>query len=178
MATNRSIRELLALSDDELFAECEFDTFRSSGPGGQKRNKTSSAVRLRHRPTGLVAIGVEDRSQHVNRDRALRRLRMTFAMELRTPVAREVYTPGETLTRYIDRSGNLACNPKNPDFPVVAAEVLDVLAACGLRVSDAAEAMGLSTAHLVKFIESEGELWDRVNRLRRDAGHKPLRKSS
>jgi hypothetical protein len=172
----RSVRELIALSDDALFGECEFDTFRSSGPGGQKRNKTSSAVRLRHLPTGLIAIGVEDRSQHVNRDRALRRLRITFAMELRTPVSREAYEPSPTLARYIARNGNLTCNAKNPEFPLVAAEVLDMLVACDLRVSDAAEAIGLSTAHLVKFLESEGELWDRVNRLRREAGHKPLRK--
>src|SRR4051794_28568175 len=64
-----------ALTDDQLLAQCEVDTYRASGPGGQKRNKTSSAVRLRHPPTGLLVIAEESRSQHENKARALRRLR-------------------------------------------------------------------------------------------------------
>jgi protein subunit release factor B len=52
------------LSDDELLRQCAVDTYRASGPGGQKRNKTSSAVRLRHLPSGLSVIAEESRSQH------------------------------------------------------------------------------------------------------------------
>src|SRR5204862_463400 len=63
------------LTDDQLLAQCAVDTYRASGPGGQKRNKTSSAVRLRHHPTGLLVIAEESRSQHENKARALRRLR-------------------------------------------------------------------------------------------------------
>ena len=59
-----------ALSDDQLLAQCQVDTYRASGPGGQKRNKTSSAVRLRHPPSGLLVIAEESRSQHENRARA------------------------------------------------------------------------------------------------------------
>jgi len=53
-----------SVSDDELLARCEVDLYRASGPGGQKRNKTSSAVRLRHLPSGLRVIAEESRSQH------------------------------------------------------------------------------------------------------------------
>src|SRR5436309_11339971 len=74
------------LSDAQLLAQCEVDTYRASGPGGQKRNKTSSAVRLRHLPSGLLVIAEESRSQHENRARALRRLRKALYLKLREPV--------------------------------------------------------------------------------------------
>src|SRR6187431_1978088 len=71
------------LSEDQLLAQCEVDTYRASGPGGQKRNKTSSAVRFRHLPTGLIVIAEESRSQHENRARALKRLRQALYLKLR-----------------------------------------------------------------------------------------------
>jgi protein subunit release factor B len=62
-------------SDDALLAECDVDTFRSGGKGGQHANKTESAVRLRHRPTGLVVTSQQERSQHRNKRIALAELR-------------------------------------------------------------------------------------------------------
>lgn len=50
------------------------DTFRATGPGGQHRNKTDSAVRMTHLPTGLTATATESRSQHQNRRVARERL--------------------------------------------------------------------------------------------------------
>src|SRR5437016_9763886 len=78
------------LSDEQLLAQCSVDTYRASGPGGQKRNKTSSAVRLRHPPTGLIVIAEESRSQHENRARALRRLRQALYLSIRDPFAAAV----------------------------------------------------------------------------------------
>ena len=62
-------------SDEELLRECEVDTFRSSGPGGQHVNKTESAVRLKHLPSGVVVTSQEDRSQHRNKALCLQKLR-------------------------------------------------------------------------------------------------------
>lgn len=45
----------LASTDQELMSQCQMDTFKASGPGGQHRNKRESAVRLKHLPTGLTA---------------------------------------------------------------------------------------------------------------------------
>ncbi len=62
-------------SDEELLRECEFETFRSSGPGGQHVNKTESAVRLRHLPSGLTVTSQQERSQHRNKALCLAKLR-------------------------------------------------------------------------------------------------------
>jgi ribosome-associated protein len=70
---------ILPASDDDLLAECDFEAFRSSGSGGQSVNKTSSAVRLRHRPTGLSVVCQQERSQYLNKMICLEKLREKVA---------------------------------------------------------------------------------------------------
>ncbi|MDV4160422.1 peptide chain release factor H [Rhizobium leguminosarum] len=55
-------------------ADLRFETLRAGGPGGQHQNTTDSAVRVLHRPTGLVVTARDERSQHRNKALALRRL--------------------------------------------------------------------------------------------------------
>jgi len=80
----------MALPDHlrRLLADCDVDTYRSSGPGGQKKNKTESSVRVRHRPSGLVRVATESRSQARNRETALERLWDALEARSRRPTPR------------------------------------------------------------------------------------------
>ncbi len=60
---------------DLNMADVDVDTFRASGAGGQHLNQTESAIRLTHRPTGIVVECQDERSQHKNKDRAIKILR-------------------------------------------------------------------------------------------------------
>ncbi len=59
---------------ERLARDCDVTPFKSSGPGGQKKNKTASSVRVRHLPTGITRIATESRSQRRNRELALTRV--------------------------------------------------------------------------------------------------------
>ena len=91
----------LLVADDALIAQCDVDRYRASGPGGQHRNKTESAVRLRHKLTGVSAIGEDSRSQSENKLHAVRRLRSAIALGVREPVAIETFVPSQRLATFV-----------------------------------------------------------------------------
>ena len=167
-----------ALTDAQLLAQCEVDTYRASGPGGQKRNKTSSAVRIRHPASGLIVIAEESRSQHENRARALRRLRQAFFLKIRDELPSERLEALQQREDYKDArqpNGRLDLGRKDPRFWPAVGVVLDVLAATQARVSEAATALGISTGNLIDFLAVEPKVWEQANLLRARFGQKPLR---
>lgn len=164
---------LADLSDSNLLAQCDVDTYRASGPGGQKRNKTSSAVRLRHEPTGLVVIAEESRSQHENKARALRRLRQAFVLRLREPVTPDSLAIVDTV-RGVD--GKLhAASARAPHFWAVVGVLLDLLETTSGQVSETARQLGTTTANVLSLLELDDKAWAEVNALRHKFGHKALR---
>ena len=167
----------LALEDSALLAQCEVHTYRSSGPGGQKKNKTSSAVRLHHQPTGLVSKGEEERSQHVNKARALRRLRFSLATDLLSEVDLDTYSPSSRLETCL-HGGKLELRLKDHRSLFVINEVLSLLHSNRGRVSEAATAIGISTANLVKFLQIHPRVWRKVDHIREVSGLNSLKGNS
>lgn len=169
------------LTDSQLLDQSTVDTYRASGPGGQKRNKTSSAVRIRHHPTGLLVIAEESRSQHENKARALKRLRQALYLHIRDVLTVELLeadrVAGLEDYREARSDGRLKLGKKDPRFWPAVGVVLDVLTAVEGRIRDAASALGISTANLIDFLESDPKVWQEANGLRAKFGHQPLRSS-
>ncbi|KAK9073441.1 hypothetical protein SSX86_007765 [Deinandra increscens subsp. villosa] len=181
-SSNDGGRELVALSDEKLLSQCEMDTYKSSGPGGQHRNKRESAVRIKHIPTGIVAQASEDRSQHKNRASALTRLRSLLALKVRNTIDLETYKPPPELLQILPAKSTIRgsdCGPQigpnNSKFASGMQALLDLIFAVDGSVSDAAKKLGLSTGALSRLILSDDSLRQAVNEFRTTKGMKPLK---
>src|SRR5258708_13491192 len=79
----------------KLKQDCDVETYRASGPGGQHRNKTESAVRMTHGPSGIVRVATEHRSQLRNRELALERIWKALEARRRKPKPRVATRPSK-----------------------------------------------------------------------------------
>lgn len=161
-----------SLSDAELERQCDRDHYRASGPGGQHRNKTDSAVRLRHRPTGLIVTATERRSQAENRVRAVKRLRDALAFEFRQPVT------DDAVAHFVSShcaTGRLSIPAKNPHFLPVIALVLDLLELHEGQLSVVANRLSVSTASISKLLACNSNAWQAAQRIRQAFRLSPLR---
>jgi len=162
-----------ALPIERLLADCEVERTRRGGPGGQHRNKVETAVVIKHLPTGVQGAASERRSQDLNRQAAIQRLRVNLAIE-----CREAVEPGQgpsEVWRSRVRGRQIAVSVEHSDFPALLAEALDRLAANGWDVAAAAEQLGISSSQVVKFLQREPEAFVLLNRERAARQLRPLR---
>lgn len=160
------------LPPDELLSQCRWETFRGPGPGGQKRNKTSSSVRIVHVPTGITATAGEFRSQQQNKANALRRLRHRMAVELRNAVPGNLHLP-EAISPFFSQ-GRLRCSVRDEAYPSVLGLVLDVIETNGGAIAQSASPLKLTTGNLVRFLQRDDQSLSAVNHLRKRNGLRPL----
>ena len=153
---------------DKLLHECRVERLRRSGPGGQRRNKVETGVRLRHRPTGVGAEACERRSQAENQRVALRRLRLRLALEVR--YAREPGQGPSPLWQSRCPGGRILVNASHEDFPILVAEALDVIADQEADVKAAAAVLGCTSSQLVKLLKKEPRAIGLLNQWRRQRG--------
>lgn len=156
------------LPPDELRAACELATGRRRGPGGQHRNKTESAVILRHTSTGIEGQAAERRSQADNLRVAMKRLRVNLALEVRRP-EQGIVAPS-ALWRSRCPAGRIVINPEHDDFAALLAEALDVIADRHGHVKSSAEHLGCTSSQLQKFLQHDPRAWQLVMQWRRQHG--------
>jgi hypothetical protein len=146
-------------NDKELFVHCTMESFQASGPGGQRRNRKFSAVRITHKPTNLSVISAETRSQLNNRQIALRKLRIKLAIEIRGP------------NIFLDR---LKISLSNPMYPLWIALLFDKLWKFKFSISKTADSLHISTSKLIKLIARDSSIWKTINYNRENFGLKKL----
>ena len=136
--------EILLLDDAALSRIVKLEFSRGSGNGGQKRNKTSTAVRVVLEEYDVAAADCSERSQHRNRAAALKKLRMALALKER----REPQPPPR-----------VRCALESPEYPLYAARLLDAVAAAGGDYRASAAARGVSPTSLLRTLERDPLLW-------------------
>lgn len=162
-----------ALPADVLLKQCEETRGRKSGPGGQHRNKTETAIQLTHQPTGITAAASERREQAVNRKVALRRLRLQLALSQRGYF--DVMNEPTPLWTSRTADGQIHVNPRHPDWPAILAELLDVLEQKNWEPRRAGVLLEVSASQIVKLLKQEPKALAYVNEHRQHKGKRPLR---
>jgi len=175
----------LLCDKDDLLKDCRVDAYKSPGPGGQRKNKVETAIRLVHKPSGLSAQGQATRSQRQNKSLALRNLQMHIACGLRTPADPEQLEIPAEISECLQPIGNsasgsaakmrLTVSTGNRLFWAAAAFVLDVFEASGGKLADAARAIGVSTSNLASFLRRHRALLAAAQQIRKANGHSPLK---
>jgi hypothetical protein len=165
---NRELIHPAAVAEEILLRDCDVRRQRRSGPGGQHRNKVETAVIITHTPTGIHGEASERRSQEQNRSRALFRLRVNLALQVRSPpaaptVASELWTNRCAV-------GKLAISPGHDDFPALLAEALDAIFAADMEAKEAAAKLACTPSQMIKLLQLEPRAIELVNRQRRLAG--------
>jgi len=172
-----------ALPEEDLLALCDLEHTRGSGPGGQKRNKVSTAVRLTHRDSGITVVAAERRSQLQNKSAAIFRLRVKLAIELRSvpevPGAEGLMlvpaAPLSALWLSRVKDNKLSLNPSHKDFPTLLAEALDQLQTAKLSAPAAAKMLRISTSQLIKLLAMEPAALEHINAQRQKRGMNVLK---
>ncbi len=162
-----------SLPDEELLKQCELGRGRTSGPGGQHRNRVQTLVELTHTPTGLEAHAGERRSSEENKRVALRRLRTELAICARAPVP--LGEIGSALWRSRVKGAKIAVNHDHRDYPAMLAEALDVISDAELDMKRTSLRLFCTRSQLIKLIAKEPRALVALNEAREAKGKNPLR---
>lgn len=161
----------LSLPPEDLMRACRQARFQGSGPGGQKRNRVYSGIRLTHAESGLTAESVDGRSSHRNLLDALARLRLNMALT----ASLSGCGPDEAAAAIPGAPFRPGANPSHADFPGFALRALHRLSWSRGQIAPAAEGLGCTASALTRFLKADKAVWSRARELRERHGLHPLK---
>ncbi len=167
----------LSLDEKQFIRQCKIDAYAASGPGGQKRNRTYSAVRITHCKTDISVIAEESRSQAENKLKALKRLKKAVALNVRKDPSHSTFKIQTNIKEIFRKDRPLHINIRNPLYPVFCATILDAIFLAEGSVSSASKILNTTTGKLNKALSRDRDLLNAVNTLRQNYNFKPLKKS-
>lgn len=156
---------LLALTPEELLRQCRQARFQGSGPGGQKRNRVYSGVRVTHGTTGLTAESVDSRASLRNLGAAVERLRMVFALSASLADCDPHGAAGCPQAPF-----RAAASPSHEDYPRFLLRALHHLAWHRGQLAPAAAALGCTASALTRFFKADKAAWARAKDIREANG--------
>jgi hypothetical protein len=156
----------LSAPPEALLGECRQSRFQGSGPGGQKRNRVYSGVRVNHSPSGLSAESVDSRASARNLGEALSRLRLALALAGAAGAEADP-APGVPF--------RAAASPAHPDYARGALRALCLLRAHAGQLAPSAAALGCTPSALTRFLKEEKAVWAQAREIRMGHGLHPLK---
>jgi hypothetical protein len=161
----------LALSPVELLRQCRQARFQGSGPGGQKRNRVYSGVRVTHAESGLAAESVDSRASLRNLEAAVARLRMSLALSA-SYLDRH---PDECLAEVPQPTFRVGASASHEDYPRFLLRAMHRLAWHKGQVAAAAAALDCTASALTRFFKADKAAWARTRGIRAENGLHPLK---
>ncbi len=169
----------LAQGEDELLKDCRQSRYQGSGPGGQKRNRVLSGIRLEHGPSGLQVSACEHREGGRNLEEAIRKLRLEMALQAEAGNEAAGGASGSksagVMVETVWPAFRIPVNPRHREFPNIALVALQCLVEYHGEAGAAAERLGVSTSALIRFFKTDKNLLAKAQSVRRAFGLHPFK---
>jgi hypothetical protein len=156
----------LALTPDDLLRQCRQARFQGSGPGGQKRNRVYSGVRVSHQDSGLSAESVDSRASLRNLYAAVERLRMGLALSASLTDG----DPAQSAAGSPQATFRAGASASHEDYPRFLLRALHQLAWHRGQLAPAAAALGCTASALTRFFKADKAAWAKAREIREANG--------
>ena len=149
--------DYLDLDEQNFLKQCQFQAYKASGTGGQKRNKKASGIRITHTPTLITVAICQDRQQNINKIYACRLLRIKISTSINIDTIDESWVFHNHI------------NEKNWNFAPTLQKIFYKLKKHNFHIKETSKNINTTQNKLIKFLSKNKQVWqifnqERINR--------------